>query len=98
MIEGRGTPVAGIMAVIALITAINVVDVLANGYATIMATDTATQYLAMVNSTDRRPPTGAVTVFTHIAGLNVTGILTRGFSAIMTADTVSSDATMIKSG
>ena len=73
MIEHCARPGVGAVAVIALITAGDVVGGFAFGLLAVVATGTAAEYRRMVHPGHRTEGVGAMTVLTEIGGGDVTG-------------------------
>jgi len=96
VVKRRGSPCNRRMAVVAVITTVDMCRMFAGrGYA-IVAGATGAQHLRVVDGEDRKPHVRCMTVFADIAGLYVRLSFARGIGTVVAADTISSDVDMVK--
>ena len=98
VIEIRGEPGDGRMAVVTVVAARDMRRVLARGGVAIVAGSAGPEDLGMVDHVSRRKCHVVVAVLAYVARVDMRGVLTRGLHAIMTIDTVARDVGVIKIG
>ncbi len=98
MVEVRGCPCNGRMAVITVIATGDVGRVFAGRLDAVMAGTASAQDLCVVHRKHRRPDVRSVAVLANVAGLDVRRSLARGIGAVMATDTVTRDVDVIEVG
>lgn len=96
MVEVRGHPGHGRMAVIAIVAAGNMRRVFANGRNAIVAGIAGASNLCVIDNVHGHPDVGRMAVFADIRGLYVGRVFARRVGAIMTAGAIASDVHMIE--
>lgn len=96
MVEIRGHPGHGRMAVVAIVAAGNMSRVFANGRNAIVAGIAGTGNLRVIDNVHRHPDIGCMAVFADICGLYMSWVFARRVGTIVTAGAITRDVHMIK--
>jgi len=96
MVEVRGQPTDGRMAIIAVVATGDMGWVFSTRRDTVMTRTAGTQHLRMVDCVRGRPNSAVVAVLANIAGLYVCRAFAGGFCAVMAADAVSRNTGVIE--
>ena len=98
MVEDGRLPASGSVAVVAGITAGDMVTVFTLCNAAVVAGETAANNIGVVDADNRFPARIPVTVFTLGIGADMPGVFTRGSRSIMAAGAIARDLAMVKVG
>ena len=98
VIEGRIGEGVGVVAIVAGITALDMVRRFARCGAAVMTADAASLNLVMINPRDGRPVARYMTGFADVTGGDMVCIFAWCSAAIMTGNTVAGDAAVVKHG
>lgn len=98
VIEVRGQPAGGGMAVVAGIATRNVVGGLSGSSKAIVAGAACAGHLCMVDRVDRREIIGVMAVLADVRGCYVRGVLASGISAVMAAAATADDIGVVEVG
>lgn len=96
VIEVRGEPADGGMAVVAIFTACDMGRRLASGRHAIVAGTAGADDLHVIDGKRRCPDVRVMAVLTDVSGGNVRCVLARRFNAVVAADAVASDVDMVE--
>jgi len=98
MIEVGWNPGDGRVAIVAIVTAGDMVNVLSRRHVAVMTGAAGAQHLRVVNQVRRYPQIAIVAVLANVGRLNVSLALASGLNAVVAADAVAENIGMIEIG